>query len=174
VNQEGVADEAVKAAEELVKIVDNEISQERARKTSLEQRGVFVITSSGTLTSLLLAVAVLGARGKDYTIPDHVLWTLFVAAIAFAVAAGFALRINTPVASPVASTDDLRENLNASGPAWSSSVVDVQKATATWKIDTLQELREGNNSKAQLVQAALGAELVAVVAVAVAVGLSII
>lgn len=45
------------------------LAEERERKKSIEQRGLSVVTSSGTLATLLFALAVLVTGSKGFQLP---------------------------------------------------------------------------------------------------------
>ena len=48
----------VEAGEIFAAVIDYELEQERARRTSLEQRAMAVVTSSGVLVSLVFGMGV--------------------------------------------------------------------------------------------------------------------
>jgi hypothetical protein len=51
-------------------LITDQLDAERARHTSLEQRGISVITTSGTLITLLLAIAGLTGRTSGLRLPQ--------------------------------------------------------------------------------------------------------
>lgn len=73
-------DDGTKTAQSLAaKLITDQLDAERARHASLEQRGISVITTSGTLITLLLALAGLSGRASGLTLPDDAQWLLRIA-----------------------------------------------------------------------------------------------
>jgi hypothetical protein len=68
-------------------LLADQLDAERARHASLEQRGISVITTSGTLITLLLALAGLTGRASGIKLPDVAQWLLRVALILLPLAA---------------------------------------------------------------------------------------
>lgn len=64
-----------------VQLITDQLDAERARHASLEQRGISVITTSGTLITLLLAIAGLTGRTTGITLPNVSQWLLRVALV---------------------------------------------------------------------------------------------
>jgi hypothetical protein len=54
-----------------VELLKERLQEERAHKTSLEQRGLSVITSSGTLVTLLFALAAVVTASKSFSGVDR-------------------------------------------------------------------------------------------------------
>ncbi len=85
--------------------------EESDRKTSLEQRGGFVISTSGALVTLLIGVLAVANRPEGAQIPaparEHLSWAMF----AFAGAAVLAVFTNLPLLYGGADPDILRERV---------------------------------------------------------------
>src|ERR1700761_1725868 len=73
-------------------LVDAEIG----RKTSLEQRGAGVVTTSGTLVTLLFALIGVITAAKNFSLPTPAHGYLGAAVILFAIAVGVGLTANLP------------------------------------------------------------------------------
>ena len=126
----------------------------------MEARGLAVVTTSGTLATLLLGIAAL-VRGQEARVEDSALLLAALAAIAFVVAAGLALAANRPTrawnVNPERVRDELRERWGRETPPDRPQ----QKATAT-RLAIWRSLRGLSQTKAKLVFAAMIVQGVAV------------
>jgi hypothetical protein len=142
-----------------VELAKDLLAAEQARVERMEARGLAVVTTSGTLATLLLGIAAL-VRGQDARVEDLALLLAALAAIAFVVAAGLALAANRPTrawnVSPERIGDELRERWGRETPPDRPE----QKATAT-RLAIWRSLRELSQTKAKLVFAAMIAQGVA-------------
>jgi hypothetical protein len=143
------------------KLVDGQ----EARKTSLESRGITVITTSGALVTLLFALVALLTKSQDFKVPHSTHWPLGVALVAFVTAAVFALITNLP-----------RKYTNLD-PGDSDALLDrfaepADKARlriAATNLRFFKRAQEVNESKARILIAAMAMEIAGVGAVAVSV-----
>src|SRR5262249_12281036 len=94
----------------------DQLDEERRRKTSLEQRGTAVITTSGTLVSLLFALAALITTRKQFHIPPSAQLILLLAVAFFVIAATGRLLANVPLRYANADHRDLARFLK--GDLW--------------------------------------------------------
>src|SRR5215207_5830795 len=79
------------------KYIDEQTAAQEARKTSLEQRGLAVITTSGALVTLLFGLTALSVRPDSrFVIPDVAAALLVVALAFFVLAALLAIVTNLP------------------------------------------------------------------------------
>lgn len=74
-----------------------QLTAEETRKTSLEQRGLAVITSSGVLATLGFGSLALAKRGDHIPLASASAFLLAVGAVALLVAAVLALATNAPL-----------------------------------------------------------------------------
>jgi hypothetical protein len=75
-----------------------QLAEERGRKTSLEARGVTVITTSSTLATLLFALTAAGlTSARAFRLPDLAKLPLVLALCAFVAAAVLVLLTNVPL-----------------------------------------------------------------------------
>jgi hypothetical protein len=63
-------------------LIIEQLAEERSRKTSLEQRGISVITSSGALVTLLFGLAALTTKPQGYQVPDGATFSFILALVA--------------------------------------------------------------------------------------------
>ncbi|MFG1911508.1 hypothetical protein [Kribbella sp. NPDC048928] len=155
------------AATEVLKLIQDQLAEERSTKTSLEGRAVAVITTSGTLTTLLFALSALVTKGSDYSLPWPARVLLILAVAAFLAAAVIAILAARPQAYREVTVDSLREAAAAENLALPAS--EAQPEIAGGLIDIIQRSRENNGTKADRLKAAIGAEVAGIVLVAAAV-----
>lgn len=145
--------------------VEAQLKAEYDRRTTLEARGLTVVTSSGTLVTLAVAVGAF-ALGQDYKPSTTAVTALGVSLGLFIVAALFGLIANflRKYAVPSAATIQLMLTTH-----WTDSEVAARNVCAVANAETLDSLRAGSNDKAMQVTIALVCQLLAVAALAFAV-----
>lgn len=84
------------AEDAIPQLIIDQLAEERARKTSLEQRGIGVITTAGVLVTLLFGLSALATKNQAYVLPDPARWTLIVAVALFGLASLLGLLTNLP------------------------------------------------------------------------------
>jgi hypothetical protein len=150
-----------------VELLKEELQEERARKTSLEQRGLSVITSSGTLVTLLFALAAVVTGSKSFSGVDRAPKVLLVIALAlFIIAALGGILTNWPLGYGEPNPSDLTRLI---ATEWSSSVQEATAATAEARADVIGVAKSRNDLKATALVAAMVAEVLAVFFVALSV-----
>jgi hypothetical protein len=153
-----VSDEAV-----FPEFVKDLLAVEDKRRETLEARGASVITVSGTLVTLLVALGAFVTNRQGFVLSDTTRAPLSVAVIAFVVAA--LLGIVTYIPQPVRVTDPnaLAELLPEYWPKGKEFA--LKKITAT-RLDQLASLQKSNDWKAGALLAAVAGQVVAVGALA--------
>jgi hypothetical protein len=141
---------------------------ETARKTSLEGRGVGVVTSSGTLITLLLALIAVITSAKNLSLPTPAHGYLAAAVILFAIAIGVGLAANLPFLYKEAEPD-----ANSLSTAWAYTPEQAQAYLIGTRLEILSSFRHANAVKGWLVLAAGLVQLVAILMLVLAI-LSII
>lgn len=148
-------------------LLKEKLASEDARKSSLEQRALAVITTSGALVTLLFGLAALSTkREATFDLSDFAETALAVALGLFIGAAVLALRTNTPVDYQEVEADAIQGRINETPPCTSDEAI---KDIALTRVDELRSAREKNGEKARQLQWAVGLEVAAVLAVAVAI-----
>ena len=138
-------------------LISNALSQEYARKQSLEQRGLAVITTAGTLVSLIFGFAIF-AGAKSINLPLAVKILIGLGLGAFLLAAIFGLAINRPLASyyaPVA-VSSLRRAVEPEN--WVGDMVEASRKMSEFRVSELDSWRNGNGLKANSLHRAVAAE----------------
>jgi len=147
--------------------VKDQLTEQEARKSSLEQRGLAVITTSGTLASLLLALAALVSASDDFELTSSSRELVVAASLAFAAAALAALATNFPLLYASVRADQMSALMR---DKWGDDQATAeQRVTATF-IGLIATAKRLNRIKAWLLFAAMALEAVAVLLLAIAVG----
>lgn len=147
--------------------VKDELAAEDARKASFEQRGQTVITTGGTLVTLLFALAALSTReSTTFDLPDGARVCLFIGLVLFLASTVAALVVNAPRTYQVVPVDKIRERLNRTAPPTADRAA---KAIALSRLDALASAKAENAHKGRVLARALLLEGLAVGFVAAAV-----
>lgn len=137
------------------------------RKASFEQRGLAVITTSGTLVTLLFALAALSTKEADTFVLPHTakVW-LSIALALFFVSALCALLTNSPLIYQAVPAERIRERLREGRPRDAGAAA---KDVAFTRLDELESAKAMNAIKGWSLAAAMTLEALAVGCVAIAV-----
>jgi hypothetical protein len=153
----------------------DEIARQDARQSSFEQRGIAVVTTAGTLVTLLFGLAALStASAKGNPLHHDETVFLAVALVLFFAAGVLALLTNIPLGYAGPDLPDPKEpkkpsfadRLNADPEDSHAGAV---YAVADVRLTILASAQKKNGRKAKLLFAALIAEVAAVACVAVAI-----
>ena len=128
-----------------------------------------MVTTSGTLVTLIFAVAGFVLRGNVVTtVPGASRWLLTIAAVAFVCAATGGLLANIPrdIGRPVSSK--IAERIDSQSK-WDKPATLAERTVAVDRAHQLQELEGVNDSAARAVLAGLAAEVLAIALTAAAV-----
>jgi hypothetical protein len=151
--------------------VKEELDRQLARKASFEQRGLSVITTSGTLVTLLFGLAALSTKkAATFALPGTSKVFLVIALCFFVIAIAAALATNIPWVYKNVTPPGLRVMLR---DHWPDSPSVARKKVAYTKVDVLDSARTVNGVKAWILFGAIASELVALVFVAIAVAIVI-
>jgi hypothetical protein len=143
------------------------LTEEEKRGSSLQARGLAVVTTSGTLVTLLFAIAKFGLSSETPAkIPTASRWLLAAAAVAFVAAAVGGLLANLPRALVRPRLSNLTELIET---RWGGPAGSAEKTVALARARQLRELERGNDSAARSVLTGLAAEVVAIALAAAAV-----
>jgi hypothetical protein len=142
------------------------LDAEDARKASLEQRGLAVVTTAGALVTLLfgLVSAITGATG--YHLPGATHGPLIAAAVLFAFAAAFGIVVNMPFFYETPTPASLAVSYLH---LWGDSVPDAELMVAATRVKLYDSSRKANKKKALLLGTATIFEVGAFVPVTIAV-----
>ena len=148
--------------------IKGEVEAQEARKSSLEQRGLAVITTSGALVTLLFGLTALTVkREATFDIPTTAAVFLAAALVFFVVAALLALIRNLP-------RSYAGVTVNALGDAvknrWDVNEATASRMVALTRLKVLASAKYVNNQKGLALIWAMVAEILAVALVGVAMG----
>ena len=146
-------------------VITTALDQEYTRKQSLEQRGLAVITTAGTLVSLIFGFAVF-AGTRAIHLPLGAKLLLGAGLVAFLLAAVFGLRINRPLSTyyaPVA-VSSLRRAVEPEN--WTGDGIEASRRVAEYRVSELDSWRNGNGLKANALHRAVAAETAGVALIA--------
>ena len=138
-----------------------------ARKASLEQRGLAVITTSGTLATLLFGLTALISGATGFQLPRQAHGPLGVALISFTIAALLALLTNVPLFYKTVELGDTADQLRN---LFSKSKFDALALITATRATMLKRARIVNDIKAWFLVVGLAFEVVGVIGTALAVG----
>lgn len=143
-------------------VLTDQLADERAKKNSLEQRGIAVISTSGTLVTITLGFVALATSAQTHVLDTTVVVLLVVALGGLVLAAAAGLIVNLPVRLPVVDAGEL---------ATANGDDDVETNRAEYEIlaRLLTDLRRVNRRRAKILFAALLVEVTALAVMAVAV-----
>ena len=147
--------------------IREELATQDARKASFEQRGVAVITTSGTLATLLLGLAALSTNASaTFVLPQEARPWVTGALFGFFASAPAPLVVNVPLSYQAATIEEMRGRLREDPP------IDHPAATkdiAFTRLKALSSAKRMNSIKGWALAVAIGLEALAVGSLAMAV-----
>jgi hypothetical protein len=153
--------------EAYAQFVKEELDAQDARKASFEQRGVAVITTSGTLATLLLGLAALSTKSAStFVLPHDARPWITAALFVFFASALAAMVVNLPLTYQAVEVENVRGRLRLDPP---NDHPAATKDIAFTRLDALEAAKKKNSFKGWALAAAIGLEAVAVGFVAIAV-----
>jgi hypothetical protein len=148
--------------------VSLQLDDQRSLKDSLESRAAGVITSSGVLVTLLFGFAAITTNTKGYRLPGTAHIPLLVALGAFVLAFALAVVVGIPFVynrvAPAALYEHVRDN-------WFEPEWVARRNLAVTEIGQVRGYIRSNRIKAWILAVAGLAQLVALLSLAVSVGL---
>ena len=155
-----------------MKLIEDQLAEERSTKSSLESRAIGVITSSGALATLLFALAALVSKPTGYRLPDLARYVLLATLVAFMAAAVLAILAARPGTYHEVDVDSLK--LAAAPEAMAAPAEDGGPKIAAVLVEIIATARQRNAEKARSLKAAVGLEAAAAVLLAIAVGVVLV
>jgi hypothetical protein len=136
--------------------VKSMLDAEVVRKSSLEQRGLGIITTSGTLVTLLFGLAAAITSAKTFTFPSAARDWLTAAAILFVLAAAAGIGANIPLfyGKVVVEQDTLEA-------VWDDNAPDARRAVTGARLNRLHAAQTVNSVKAWILVVGMLLELAA-------------
>lgn len=140
------------------------LDAEATRRTALEEKGGAVITTSGSLVTLLFGLVAVITSAKTFTLPGASHGWLVAAIVFFLAAALIAILISVPL--PYGQTTITMANLAS---WWNQPPQQALAAISGVRLEALAAARRMNGIKARILIAAIVCELLAVAMLGVAV-----
>jgi hypothetical protein len=154
-------------------IVKDQLSEERLRKTSLEQRALSVVATSGALATLLFGLAAFAVQSAKVSLNPCQRYSIVAAVAGFLVAAVLALLVQIPLPYHEAGLDALND-WTKRAPWQSPEVVEAAREEAVIGYFTIKVARFWNGLKAWVLFAAIFFDVLAIAAAAVAAAATVI
>lgn len=150
-------------------LIDDQLERENDIKESLAQRGVVIVTTSGTLVGLIFGFSALATNGKSSLLAlPHVTSFLVIAVFLFVVAAVAAILTNTAWTYEEFATSELERLCKADYWIYEDTVEAARSVSET-KVGILKQARKQNERKAYALIVGFSAEVAAVSSVTLAV-----
>lgn len=153
-------------------LISEQLEEERGRKSSLEQRGITVITSSGVFVSLVFGFSALVTSRPGFELKAWPQALLIASLIAFFAAAIAGIVLNSPRRYREASVDDLKR-LIVRG-FWDASDSLGGRRASQVRVSILNAARDVNAAKAKWLTGAVVTQVVAISLLSAAVVLIIL
>jgi hypothetical protein len=146
------------------RLILEQLTEERARKGSIEQRGLAVVSTSAGLVTALLALAGLITKRNDFhlTVVSEVL--LSAAALLLVAGAAAAVLTNVPRGYGEVSDEQLKEM--TADDAWYQDSREGARLAADLRREVLAAARSQNQRKARWLLAGIALEVAATICVA--------
>jgi hypothetical protein len=147
--------------------LEKELAAQDARKSSFEQRGLAVVTTAGTLVTLLFGLAALSTtvQKSQELSTDEKAW-LKAALVLFVVSAITALLTNVPIPYEAVPAEDIKARLKQK-PIRDADA--ARRDIALTQVKVLKDAKRKNTVKGWLLFVALSAEVIAIGFVGVAI-----
>jgi hypothetical protein len=149
--------------------IESELTREHDRRDKINSQSTGVVTGSGALLTLSTGLLAF-LKGKEYVPRSHSSWLFAIALAMYLTSAILGLLAATSRNYKVATSGTLSAML---GKHWTDSEITAKNNVATLKIRSLASLRSGNNTKANLLLAAVLVQVSAVAVLAVALYLAV-
>jgi hypothetical protein len=149
-------------------LLKEQLTQERARKATIEARGLAVITTAGGIVTILFALSALATKAEaTFVLVEPARSLLTIASVVFVLAVLVALGTNAPLGYDEVTTEGLNDMASRDWQDFDSAKSERMVARA--RADMIISGRNSSNIKAWFLIVAMILEVVAVIALAGAV-----
>jgi hypothetical protein len=152
--------------------VKKRIEEEERRTSSLQARGLAIVSTSGALVTLLFGIGSITLRSQQYVAPMNVRILLVFGAAVFGLAAVSGLAANIPRSYAIPDVTDLLQRF--SDKSWSMERLVAEQEVADSYTRQLHPAERGTINTAFCVKLGVGLEVLAVILVVVAISISIL
>jgi hypothetical protein len=154
----------------ITSLIQDQLAQERSLKDSLESRASVIIASSGTLVTLLLALVTFVSKSEKNIFPVVSRSLIGAAITGFILAAAFAILAIRPREYAVVDEQSLREM--ATGKAYNTPAFVGEPQIALALVQLIEKTRFGNRKKARFLMWSVLTEMIAIVLLGSAIGVT--
>jgi hypothetical protein len=151
----------------IAQLIAKEVERTQATTTSLQSRGLAVISSSGTLVTLLFGLSALATNASNFTLTASTKIPLILAAALLVLAAVAGIATNAPRQKHAIGLDGLAPLLE--DEPWSARAKNALQATARAQLTIARAAREANRTTAHFLLAGIALEISGVACIAWAV-----
>jgi hypothetical protein len=147
----------------IAELVAKELDNENTVSASIQARGLAVISSSGTLVTLLFGLSALATKAQNFKLPPSVKPPLYIAAILLVAAAAVGIMTNAPGRSEAIALPKLKPLLES--PYWDFPSIKAKQEVARTELKVLLAVRKRNRSKAKFLLVSIILEIMGVTSV---------
>jgi hypothetical protein len=144
----------------IAELIAKEVEAARAKATSVQSRGLAVISSSGTLVILLFGLSALATKAQNFALPTNTKLPLYLAAVFLVLAAFAAIATNAPRKRDAIPPSKLRPLLEED--LWKAPAIHAQREVAMSQLTIFESERRVNRWMARLLQIAIALELMGI------------
>jgi hypothetical protein len=152
-----------KGGEIIAEVVLAELESARVAANSVQSRGLAVISTAGTLVTLLFGLSALVTKAQDFVLPSAATWPLSLAAVLLVLAAMAGLVTNAPRRSDVMKLSALHPLVE--GDLWHVPAFHAKQEIARTRLAMAENARTLNQRMARFLAAAIGLEIAGVACV---------
>jgi hypothetical protein len=146
--------------------IKDQVAQQDERKESIEKRGLAVITSSGTIVSLLFALVAILTGVEKYELPAGAEPWLGAALGGFGLATLAGILTNLPLRYEAVEAEELEKAIQHS---WDDAPEKAEREVAATEIKVLATAKWLNTLKGWILIVAISSQLVAVISLTLAI-----
>lgn len=148
-------------------LIAKELDSEQSATASLQARGLAVISSSGTLVTLLFGLSAVATTAQHFRLPAAAKPPLYVAAALLVAAAVAGIATNAPRGSKLTALQRLRPLLDS--PYWEYPAGPARREVARTQLAAAEAARAGNKGRARFLLTGIILEIAGVASTMVAV-----
>ena len=131
----------------IASLITKELDAQRAITASLQSRGLAVISSSGTLVTLLFGLSAVATTAEHFRLPGAAKPPLYVAAVLLVAAAVAGIVTNAPRNVKATALARLRPLVES--PYWEYPMGPAQQEVARTQLAAAEAVRAGNQVRAR-------------------------
>lgn len=147
----------------IAEVVAKELDTLRSTRSSLQSRGLAVITSSGTLVTLLFGLSALTTEAEGFVLPSDTHLPLALGAVLLVLASVAGILTTVPRKAEEVDLDDLDGLIEPE--LWEAPKTNASQAVASMQLSAAKSHREKNTTIARILLAATSLEIAGVACV---------